>query len=185
MKHVLFLLLAVFYLSVTCNAQDKAIDKGDFALSAGVGVGILDQVDLIVPVKLNLDYSFHKYVSGGVFASYYSTTRLYFKTDPYRYNSLDVGVRGNFHVWNLISDILDKDLLQDKVDMYASVWSGFNFRSIKYKGTGRGAANGPDDRFHSGPVAGIRFFFKESLAVYAELGRNTSSFNSIGLTLKF
>lgn len=196
MKILPLLLLPIFFLSLSLDAQDddlskndtfeKAVDKGSFVLSAGAGAIIYpfsDRTFYTISTKINADYSFHKYASTGVFTRYYTQSPLY-----YRVNTYNFGVRGNFHLLNLLSDVLDKKLLVNKLDIYASIGCFYHFVTIEHIRTGdKRAKHSRRNIAFVRNIVGVRYSFIKNLVGFIELTVVTPNhdLSAIGLALKF
>ncbi len=93
--------------------------------------------------------------------------------------TVPIGVIANFHFYQLIADKSGKDIKADKLDVYA----GLNL------GTGLGVlfpGGGNTDLaalVWGGPQVGVRYFFKEKIAVNGELGYGKTWVNA-GFTFK-
>ena len=145
------------------------------------------------------EYGIHKYVGIGGFvgASFSGGLNFYkgyvYNPDPlyviapykrvYRGFAIPIGVFGNFHFLQLIADKNGKSFA-DKMDVYAgvSLGTGPSFAMVK-----RGYKDYYDPRagvlLYGGIHAGIRYYLKDNIGVYGELGYGQSVFNT-GITFK-
>ncbi|MGK0389993.1 MAG: hypothetical protein ACI94Y_002743 [Maribacter sp.] len=174
---VTVLLLTFTVFSVSAQDDDKAFQKGDVMLSIGIGAGVygnsVNGLGFSIPVVFNADFGLHGYVSVGAYAGFWRSNA--FNT---RYNSIHIGARGSFHFWQLIDDKVDADLMGDKLDIYATVWVGYNLRKFS-------SANINDNRVQVGSQIGVRYFIKKNFGFFAEVGGAPTSYSNVGITLKF
>lgn len=152
------LTVIVFFGTIaTCIAQSSAGEKtANLGLSLGYGIGINGSLDLNVAPDLSI---------GGTAT---------FNTGYFNASLITVGVRGAYHLGNILAEPLDLDT--DKNDPYIGL--GLGYRGIT---SGVYSGIGGFGGIYLGGVAGYRYFFKESLGIYAEGGFPLSS---IGLTFK-
>lgn len=148
-------------------------------------------------LNLQLEFGIAKYVGlgvhlGGEFANNLSRNTVGFgylgilnaySTSSFRSVGVPVAIFSNFHFLQLIADKSGKGI-GEKMDVYAglSVGSGPAFALAKngYKQYG----NDVGFLIYGGPHAGIRFYPKSNIGIYAELGYGKSYFNG-GLSIKF
>lgn len=94
--------------------------------------------------------------------------------------AIPVGMQGNFHFLQLIADKAGKSFA-DNLDVYAgiSVGSGPAFAVAKsaYKDAPHFYESEVGFLIYAGPHAGIRYFFKDNVGVYAEAGYGKSYVN--------
>lgn len=150
--------------------------------------------------SLNLQFEFGlaKYVGlgihlGGEFAnnlsrnpigfSYLNVVGVNYSSSSFRSIGVPVAIFSNFHFLQLIADKSGKSI-GEKMDVYAglSFGSGPAFALAKngYKQYG----NDVGFLLYGGPHAGIRYYPKSTIGVYAELGYGKSYFNG-GLSIHF
>ncbi len=135
---------------------------------------------VIPPVNSYAEIGLHEFVTAGPYMSYS-------KWDYHEQQSrsfLNLGVRGSYHFSPMINDLLDGSIDQNQIDFYAAILSGIEFR--KYgTGEGLGPAGFRDNaRLFVGPVAGVRFYFSENLAVFSEVGRGALGAMTVGLSVR-
>lgn len=156
MKKTFFFTFVSLMLAFGSYAQFK---KGDKLINAGIGLRAL-----WIPIGASVEYGITDQISVGGMAAFASWsgwgTSTYF------------GVRGAYHVNDLLK------LNNDKVDLYAG--GGLGYQKWSYKGISGSYDGGIFPIF----FVGGRYYFKESLGVYAELGGGTAALNA-GVTLKF
>lgn len=195
MKKVKFMLLLATLGLFASNSQAQGFGgSGSKYLQLGLGISnhyaIYSDYDRAYnnnfgAFNLQMEFGIHKYVGLGFMIGaevgignigYYGPYAPGLAGSPYWSFGLPVGMIGNFHFLQLISDKAGKSFA-DKLDVYAglNIGSGVAFRNVrkKYK----------DDVFYDsnvgalffiGPHAGIRFFPKENIGIYAEAGYGKS-----------
>ncbi len=145
--------------------------KGVKVANVGIALGST----LGIPVGLGFEYGVTDKIGIGAALSYaqrsYSIATL---TDKYKISSLLIGARGNYHFY-----------MKEKIDVYGGVTLGFNVASVKYPSTypailQTAKAGGV---IWAGVVGG-RYYFKPTLAVYAEAGYGLG-FLTVGVAKKF
>jgi hypothetical protein len=186
MKKIIFTLAMAISFSSLVQAQ--AFKKGDVMLSPGFGLGLYGVgygVGFAVPVVFNADIGVHDYVSVGAYGAFWTKKWNYGFNDNYRFTSSHFGVRGSFHWWQLLDEKVNADLKGDKLDIYLTVWMGYNLRTAKWIDSGSGTNLGFGNRFQGGAQLGMRYFFHKNIGVFAEWGGTPSAYSNIGLSFKF
>lgn len=176
MKKITILLFVVL-LGWQANAQ-KCFEKGNVLLNPGVGllsnyVGNGYGYGVHPSFFFSADFGVHDYVSVGPYVG----TNLY-------KDALGVafGARGNFHWWQLLDDKVSKDLKQNQLELYATLWLGYqiyrfdNYNNSRYKAS----------RFGAGFTQGIRWYPKanQRFALYGEFGYTPIAFSTLGCTIR-
>jgi len=178
------------FVAVQVSAQIPTFTKGDNVLGVSVGFGgnyysgysYYKGYSRTPAISLSfencvVDNLFDEKSSIGVGGMFGITSAKYESGLNYGWksNNIIVGVRGAFHY-----------ALVDKLDTYAGVMLGYRINTFKYTGTW---AVGTDRKVGSSGFSeylfvGARYYFTESIAVFAELGYGLANFN-LGLSLKF
>lgn len=175
---VTVLLLTFTVFSISAQDGDKAFQKGNVMLSIGVGAGVyghsVNGLAFSLPFIFNADFGVHDYVSVGGYAGFWTS-----KSGGNRYNSTHIGGRGSFHFWQLIDDKVDADMKGDKLDIYATIWLGYNLRKVD-NSTILFA-----NRLRGGSQIGVRYFVSNGFGFFLEVGGTPTSYSNIGLTFKF
>jgi hypothetical protein len=189
MKKLFFVMLFVLAASTTLLSQPFA--KGNHAINVGIGFGntaywgsyysgFLPSTSAsyeygIVEVPMGSDLT--GVVGVGGYLGWSASKYDYGWDDYYyMYNDIIMAARGNYHF-----------IFHDKLDTYAGVWFGIDIVTGKW----HGGDNPPDDddwdMASTGPTGGAyvgaRWYFKDNIAAYCELGYLISVFN-IGVTFK-
>jgi hypothetical protein len=184
MKRFIPLLFAcsVFF---TVNSYAQAqLDKGNFLLNAGVGVGYY-YAGGGTSLVLSGEYAINELISVGPYFGYTSYTHNYnwgFGSRlKYRYAFYDIGVRGSFHFAELVG------ISNDKLDLYGGAFLGFLISDYTVKDNS-GFFGNYDDPYSGGVRlglhAGARYYFTEKFATFGELGIGYVPL-SLGVTFKF
>lgn len=183
---VLFVLTSMFFAQ---NAS--AVEKGDFNIYTTINLGHHSYIPTyttkgygFVPgVTVNMDYAASKYFGIGGWFTFsgrkYNAGSLY--GVDYKYRNFGVGVRGVFHLYQLISEKGNTKLDADKMDVYLPLAVGGGFR-LKDK-------NLSGDKFGAGAIVGagvgISYYFVEHIGGNLEAGYLEGSFAKFGLVFKF
>lgn len=185
----------------------KAVEKGDFhvILTTNLGhhsfiptyplravnpVSIASQAKFgfIPGVTLNMDYAASPYFSIGGWFTF--SGKSFTKADSasalfnFKYRCFGVGVRGVFHLYQLISEKGNTKLDADKFDVYIplSVGGGFRLKS-------KGSALLDYQKFKGGAIVGsgigMTYYFVEHIGANLEGGYCEGSYAKIGLAFKF
>ncbi|HEX2534016.1 MAG TPA: hypothetical protein VHK69_09795 [Chitinophagaceae bacterium] len=167
------LVLAGLMMTTESNAQNV---KGVTYVNAGIGIGAFNFIGTGgLPIVASAEHGITDKISAGVVGSIVS--RKYF---GWKYNYVVVGVRGSYHVNELLK------LTDEKLEVYGGAslfyrgykvkWTGHDDEDINYKSSGGGL----DIALH----AGGRYFFTEKIGGFAEVGYGISPLQ-LGLTVKF
>lgn len=139
--------------------------KGEFGIAKYIGIGFSIGADFCLDPE------------NGFYGDF-----LFYEKHFYSFN-IPVGAFGNFHFLQLINDLTKKDFAKN-LDVYVGVDFGagpsflFPRQNFKSYGKDRGYL------LYGGPHVGIRYFTKEKLGVYAEVGYGYSFLNG-GIIFKF
>ncbi len=178
MKKYICLLAALLLLLTFAQSKVFAqeIQKGDFILSPGLGVGY--QFWGGITLGINGEYAFSDEISGGGYAAFthwggYSAQDI---------NWFDVGVRASYHFGKLLR-VPDK-----RFDPYAGAQAGGSFSDYddyyEIGGVRYRTSSTYDRGFRGGLYAGARWYFNEQIAVYGEVGFALCPL-MVGATFKF
>jgi hypothetical protein len=143
-------------------------------------------------VSAQLEFGIHQYVGLGFHVGFDVTPNLgasgvYYNgnypvvgSSGYAGFAIPIGVQCNFHFLQLIADKAGKSFA-DKLDVYAGLSAGsgpaFAVAKSNYKDAPYFYESEVGFLFYAGPHAGIRYFFKDNLGVYAEAGYGKSYVN--------
>jgi hypothetical protein len=185
---VLFIFLAIGFQAA--NAQVFA--KGTSAINVGIGFGNTyylggSYYKFVMPaisasyeygiVEVPMGSSLTGVVSIGGFLGWSSSKYQYNYWDNvyYMYNFILISARGNYHF-----------IFNDKFDTYAGISLGY----IIVNGSWKGSGTHPNDysfassKFYPGFYIGGRYYFNQSIGVFAELGYMLTVWN-MGVSFKF
>jgi len=201
MKQIKILLIIVLFTNSLVFSQFK---KGELSLSAGASIfnyGYLNNVwgwnsdykfNLIPPVVLKAEVGIHEYLGIGAFAGLMTRTYILKTNNNFKqsYNYYSLGGFGSFHFTQLLADNFDIGDL-DMLDMYFSSSLRLeqrNYTSSYYydnKTKQYIDYNSTDTNLKFGFGFGMRYYFAENLAIFAELGTQNLGYFTIGGTLRF
>lgn len=123
-------------------------------------------------VLINFDGAVHKYVSVGGYAGFDASvgkTGYYYATSYASNFAIGFGVRGVFHIYQLISDKANTSVDPGKLDLYAALHLGGNILFGKYiinDSGSRTVYGGPS----VGIAVGVRYYFTEKIGVVGQIG---------------
>ncbi|MBD3392261.1 MAG: hypothetical protein GF418_09355 [Chitinivibrionales bacterium] len=164
-KTLRILLACVLAYVADAGAWGEPYWQGDRMLNGGIGIVLPGAPGhmTIPPVGAGFEYGIHELVSAGAFFA------LSGSKDINHHMIFSLAAEGNFHPFNLPA--FPEFGLKDRLDAYAGVLLGLN------------AITNYGGRFLWGVAGGCRYYFSNSFAVYAELGRGIGYFN-IGVTMR-
>ena len=197
-----FIFISVF----TMQFQSAtAVEKGDFHvnLTTNLGhhsfiptyqlkaynpvLGKFEKLGFIPGVTMNMDYAASPYFSIGGWFTF--NGRSYTKDSSsvlfdLKYRSFGIGMRGVFHLYQLISEKGNTKLDADKFDVYIplSIGGGFRLKS-------KGSSLAEFQKFKGGAIVGsgigMTYYFVEHIGANLEAGYCEGSYAKIGLAFKF
>jgi len=174
MKKVLTLaaLTALLIFAGTNKTFAQAYQKGSNMLNVGLGIGAFGGGLGLIG---SFEHGFTDAISGGAILGYSSSSEsgIY----SYGYRVLTIGARASYHFTELLN------INNDKLDLYAG--AGLAYRNYSYKDNSFLAGYNPRSSrvtpiFH----AGVRYFFKENIGVWAEGGYSVAALQG-GVVFKF
>jgi len=181
------LLLTVFLIAIAssvCLAQSKsAYNNGDNLLNVGIGFGspfFGSGYSASLPVNPIVSYErgITNEISVGGTLSYASSKYDYSilgSAYTFKESATYLGIRGSYHLNHILK--VDK-----KFDVYGGASLGYVIVSVSdNQGYSGSAASGAG----FGVFAGGRYYFQQSLGIYAELGYQSLSVLNAGITFKF
>ena len=187
----------VVLLFITQINTASAIEKGDFHINVTTNLGhhsfiptyTIKGIGFIPGVTMNMDYAASPYFSFGGWFTFsgkkYGTITDSVGNDAgsFKYRSFGVGVRGVFHLYQLISEKGNAKLDADKFDVYIPLSVGGGFR-LKEKNL-----SGEFGKFKGGAIVGsgigMTYYFVEHIGANVEAGYCEGSYAKIGLAFKF
>ena len=189
------IIIAIFAISLFATKQVTATEKGDFNVYVTTNLGhhsfipnnySLRGYGFISGVTLNMDYAASKYFGiGGWFTfsgkKYDNAPNMIGGVFTYKYRNFGIGMRGFFHLYQLISEKGNAKLDADKFDVYIPLALGGGFRLAD--------KNIPGDKFAAGAIVGsgigVSYYFVEHIGGNLEAGYLEGSYAKLGLVFKF
>ncbi len=191
---VKFIFIGLLFIQVNTA---KAIEKGDFNIYLTTNLGHHSYIPVyslkalglgfIPGVTMNMDYAASPYFSIGGWFTFSGRSYSKDSTDilfNFKYRSFGVGMRGVFHLYQLISEKGNTKLDADKFDLYIplALGGGFRLRS-------KGSALLDYQKFKGGAIVGsgigMTYYFAEHIGANLEAGYCEGSYAKIGLAFKF
>jgi len=155
----------------TTHSAAQAYQNGRNYLNAGLGLGTYYSGGL--GLGASFEHGFTDQISAGGIIGY-SGGNAGFYVGDYRFRVLTFGVRGSYHLTELLN------INNDKLDLYAGAGLGYRSYSDNYVGTRYYNNGGVVFLAH----AGARYFLKENLGIFGELGYTFATLQA-GVTFKF
>lgn len=172
MKKILISLITIICFSIAeTNAQ--AFTAKNFNLDIGASFGYRIWGGGNVGVLLSAEKGVHKWIGVGA----YTGIQYNFGGFLYgsKYVSVPVGATGSFHFYQMISDLVGKEIGSDKLDI-----------AIKHSlGVRVSIANPVGVNFDWGTSLLARYYFSEAIGIYAEVGYPVQGNAIVGLAVKF
>lgn len=169
----IIILLSALVVSQQAFAQYK---KGDKLLNAGIGLGAYYGGG--VPIGASLEFGVTDEISVGPMIDFYSWG-YNFGGYKWRYTFVPIGVRGSYHV----NELLNLD--NDKLDLYGGLGLGYYISKYSDNSGYVGSYNNAyGSRVFLNAHVGGRYYFKPNLGGFAELGYGVSTLK-LGIALKF
>ena len=178
--------LAIVFLfaCANLNAQgDKCFDKGDVLLNFGTSWGWFgsswgwNNGTFFTPnIFFSADIGVHEYVSVGPYVG-----AAFQKRNSTKFRGIGIGARGNFHWWQLLDDKVSKDLKQDQLEMYLTLYLGGQISGVKTNN-----AKSSTGSFDGGSSLGFRYYPRANgrVAVFTEWGRTPMGWGLAGAILR-
>jgi len=179
MKKSIFILLTIL---IAVAAEAQPFQKGTTTANIGVGLGTaLGGLGKARPaISASIDHGVWDIGGPGVISlgGYVGNTGYKYASGNYTYkwNYMVVGARGAYH-YNGFTSV-------PKLDVYGGIMLGYNIVKYSSDGDDIAMANSYGSGMGFSGFLGSRWFFSNSMGVYAELGYGVSVLNA-GLTFKF
>ncbi len=173
-KLLLVLSVILFFGHQEMNAQ--AFSAKDFNIDLGYVIGSHHGAFYSPGVMLSAEKGVHKWIGVGAYAGiqYNLPTYLIFISVGEEHLSVPVGASGSFHFYQMISDLVGKEMGSDKLDLSIKHALGvrFDFESSLRP------------RFDWGTSVRARYYLKDKLGLYLEVGNPAMGNVVFGLTVK-
>jgi hypothetical protein len=169
-KTMLVLFVCALLFGANKAVAQKSFEKGNILLNPGLGlgsVGLGENYSSNLAFFFSADFGVHDYISAGPYAG------LKFFGDGV--TGMAFGGRGNFHWWQLLDDKVAADLKQSQLDIYWTLFLGYNLINEKRY-----------NDFGFGSTLGLRWYTNSNnrFAIFGEFGRTPIAYSTIGLTIK-
>ena len=178
MQKLLIIIGCIFLASAV---QGQSFQKGNSAANIGVGIGTsLGGLGKARPaISASFDHGLWDMAGPGVISlgGYIGNTGFKYTDMGYtaKWNYYVIGVRGAYH-YNGFTQT-------PKLDLYAGAMLGYNLVKYSTDGTSQDLSTNYGNGIGLSGFLGARWFFKESLAAFTELGYGVSNLN-VGLSFK-
>ncbi len=189
--NLLLLVFALFFSSLNLSAEDKMSYRDHNILGVGISLGYYSYGYLgtrsvgIPPLSAYYELGVQDYITAGPFLGFARWSYSYATAaSRYSWTFVNVGARGSFHLTGLMNDILGMEINEEKIDWYITLLAGMEFRNYS---SDTGWAEGTYDntsRFFIGPSTGVRYYFSDSFAVFAEGGYGALGALTFGVSIK-
>lgn len=182
MKRILLLIV----ITVATLFQAAATEKGDFYFNLTTNLGhhsfipngSVAGLGFVPGFTTNMDYAVSDYFG---FGGWFTFSGKKYADQTLKYRNLGFGLRGVFHLYQLIADKGNTGLDADQLDIYLPLHIGGGFK-LKDE-------NLPGDKFSGGVIVGsgvgITYYFVEHIGANLEAGYCEGSYAKIGLSFKF
>lgn len=164
---------AVVAMPNMASAQDRTLDVGYTDIGAVVGLGGIGSASLSIGGRFErvireMPDLGNGTIGIGVSADMYSYDAFWFK---YRY--IPIGVTANYHF----------NLENKKIVPFVGLGLGYSILSCSYDGPTGGIDICPNSAIYFIGRAGARYFFRDNMALYGDVGAGAATLN-VGLTFK-
>ena len=188
MKRILCFIIATYLIAaVHISAQESSFQQNDNVVSLGVGAGGTLYSGYVWKGYSKLptfSLTYERCILGNLFNEQsalgvggivgYTSAKYDYSGWGWTSTDIMIGARGAFHYAFI-----------DRLDTYAGLNVGYNINSWKWRGTGYETHHTTGSSALSYAFfAGARYYFTNSIGVYAELGYGYTLVNA-GLTFKF
>ncbi|MEQ9167775.1 MAG: hypothetical protein RLO12_16060 [Fulvivirga sp.] len=186
------ILILFFIAPLFAHAQDKAYEKGEKVLNVGISLGYYgygyfgNRTGFTLPLNAAFEYGITEQISVGPYVGYARWAYEYnvgAGNTEYSWSFLAAGARGSFHYTEILNELTDGDINEEKVDLYVSLLIGLEFRS--YKDDSGFDYYDNDTAFRLGANLGVRYLLSKNVGVYLEGGRGTFGWLNLGVTARF
>lgn len=192
MKKLKLLLVLIIITTSTLhvNAEDKISYRDHNIFGAGISLGYYSYGYLgtrsigIPPLSAYYELGVQDYITAGPFLGFARWSYSYTTASQYSWTFINVGARGSFHITGFMNEILGTEINEEKIDWYITLLAGMEFRNYSSDTGWAESTYGNTSRFFIGPSTGVRYYFSDSFAVYAEGGYGALGALTFGVSLK-
>lgn len=192
MKKIFYLLFSgLLLIASPAFSQSAVYNEGDLSVNAGLSLGVIGygfgyygSAGFPVPLSVNVDYGLTDMISVGPYLGY--LRRSYGSVnDRYSFTSIAFGGHAMLHASSLLNEHFDLGIDESKVDVYGKLILGYETYSWRYNGESlNNWYYNNSGRVVFGPVVGARYMFTPNIGGYAEGGRGTFGWLTLGISLK-
>lgn len=192
-KFLLLLVPVLLFSTIKLSAQERMsyADQNLFGIGISLGYysyGYLGTRSIgVPPLSAYYEKGFHDLITAGPFLGFARWSYNYsFSTvdTKYSWTFINAGVRGSLHLTGLANEVLDLEINEEKIDWYVTLLVGLEFRNFSGD-TIFGEDNYANtSNFFIGPSTGVRYYFNDNIAVFAEGGYGAFGALTLGVTLK-
>lgn len=159
-------------------ARSSGFQQGDKLLNIGVG---LSSYYYGTPVGASYESGISDDISVGAQFDYNSGNYNYNSNSRWGYSAYYLGIRGSYHLNNILQ------LNEDKVDLYAGV--GLGYQKFRWDDERYGYGYGYYYDYRSGLFfnyfVGGKYYFTPKIGAFVELGYTGLSSSRVGISFKF
>ena len=152
-------------LDVSFNLGSHGAIAGRGGFVRGIGVGF------VPGATINFDYAVHPYASVGAYVGF---------GGRYKTAAIGVGVRGVFHIYQLIADKANTKVSPGDLDFYFPLHVGALI-AVTSKSNGGGTYAGAS----FGGGLGVRYYFTKNVGIMGEVGWLEMAVCKVGAAFKF
>ena len=179
-------ILAVLVFVVCFTGWAHATQKGDFNVNTTINLGHHSFIPngsaaglgFVPGFTLNMDYAISDYFG---FGGWFTFSGKKYAGTTLKYRNMGFGLRGVFHLYQLIADKGNTTLGGDKLDLYIPLHIGGGFK-LKDK-------NLAGDKFQGGVIVGsaigLTYYFVDHIGANLEAGYCEGPYAKFGLSFKF
>ena len=193
MRKVTLLIAMGLFLMQPLSAQDAggSVDYSNVKLfGAGISLGYYgygwtgSRSIGFPPLNAHFELGVHEYITVGPYVGFNRWNYRYTNWN-YSWTFIHAGLRGSFHFTGILNELLDGDIDESKLDLYVTLMSGLQLRNYSSTSPGFSDYYSNQINFFLGPVAGMRYYFTDNLAIFVEGGYGSLGALTVGLSTRF
>lgn len=190
-KQIFTLAVLLFSFTTGAFAQYK---KGDILVNAGISFGVIGyswgaygSSSGFPPLTVNAEYSLNEMFSVGPYLGYYSRTYKHGNDYKDKFTAFSFGARGTFHASGFLNEHFNWNINEEKLDLYGSVMLGYEVYTWSFdeKYVGNNYYSSGASSLDFAPVIGARYNFTPAFGAFAELGRGSFGYFTLGGSARF
>lgn len=176
MKKFLSALLVALVMGVSSGKVFAQYEKGDKLFNAGLNLGGTYGGGG-VGVGISYEQGIHDFISVGAQADFVNWNYGGVPGYSWKYNFYTIAARGSYHFGKHFLTI-------DQLDLYGGPSLGYRIATVSGPDGYAGYEDDYGDGVFFGVFAGAKYYFKPTMAAFAEVGYNASPLK-IGIAFKF